>query len=177
MDLSAADYRHALQALLPRGPAWSRALEAVLTLLLWALAEEFARVDGRAGTLRRQIDPRTADELLPEWEDLLGLPDTCTGELGTMQQRQEAAYAKLIATGGAGRQYFIDVAATLGYTITITDLVTPHVWQVNAGATTINDFTAGSLAGEQLRTWGNELLECAIEGRKPAHTRVIFAYS
>ena len=33
-----------------------------------------------------------------------------------------------------------------------------------------------SVAGEPLRSWGNNLLECTMERIKPAHTVLIFAY-
>ena len=51
------------------------------------------------------------------------------------------------------------------------------VWQVNAPEASIVEFDAGrSSAGEPLRSWGNELLECVINRLKPAHTYVLFAY-
>ena len=43
-----AAYRAQLQALLPLGDAWPRRPDAVLTRLLAAWAEEFARIDARS---------------------------------------------------------------------------------------------------------------------------------
>ncbi len=48
------------------------------------------------------------------------------------------------------------------------DVISPDV--------TVHYFTAGSSAGEALRTWGNELLECIIRRAKPAHTEARFVY-
>ena len=94
----------------------------------------------------------------------------------------------------AGKKYFEAVAAELGYQVTITEFFPfragaskagdpaagdawAFAWQVNAPETTIWEFKAGhSTAGEPLRTWGNEKLECVIERLKPAHTEVLFAY-
>lgn len=59
--------------------------------------------------------------MLSEWESSLGLPDDCAiGESGGVSDRQRAVVAKLISTGGLNRDYYIRVAAALGYTITIT---------------------------------------------------------
>ena len=95
--------------------------------------------------------------------------------------------------GDQSRQYYIDVAARLGYQITITEFDTfeagdhagdlvngenwRYAWRVNAPEVTITEFIAGgSSAGDPLRDWGNEQLECVINRLKPAHTLAQFAY-
>lgn len=190
--MSARHYLAQLQALLPRGAAWLREQTATLTMLLYALADEFARVDGRSFDLLEEADPRTTYELLPEWEFDYGLPDPCTGQLETIQQRREALVTKVTMIGGQSRQYFIDLAARLGFEITITEFEPFTVgstvdepicdeawrwtWMVNAPEVRVIEFTAESGVNEALQTWGNELLECAITRLKPAHTNVLFAY-
>lgn len=191
--MTADQYLAQLQALLPTGMAWPRAADAELTKLLHAFAEEFARLDARVDSLLNEADPRTTYELLADWERVAGLPDACTGPLATLQERHDALVSKLTNVGGQSRQFFIDLAARLGYTITITEF-RPYgvgspvnaalygeqwvfVWQVNAAQTTVRSFTVGSGVDEALRSWGNVLLECAISKLKPAHTIVQFAYS
>lgn len=196
MGLTDTDYLRQLQALLPPGPAWSRDDAAPLTHLLAALALELERVDGRAADLVEEADPRTTAELLADWERVAGLPDPCVAALGinqTTAQRRAALVAKLTTIGGQSAAYYIALAASLGYTITVTefspfqagsdagDALTNDgwrfVWQVNAPEASIVEFAAGrSSAGEPLRAWGNELLECVINRLKPAHTYVLFAY-
>lgn len=68
MAMTADDYRTALQALLPRGAAWTRSPEAVLMRVLAACAEEPERVDERADDLLDEADPRATLELLSDWE-------------------------------------------------------------------------------------------------------------
>lgn len=191
--MTADAYRAQLQALLPPGAAWTRESAATLTRLLDALAVELARVDARAEDLLAECDPRTTRELLTDWERVAGLPDPCSGPLGTVRERREALHGKIAGVGGQSRAYFIELARRLGYEVRISEYFrfragspagaplanTPgwrHTWQVNAPTTTIKHFAAGSAAGEPLRTWGNQLLECAITRRKPAHTVVLFAY-
>lgn len=194
--MTATDYLAQLQALLPQGFAWPREADAALTKLLLAWADELARVDGRAADLIEEADPRTTAELLADWERVAGLPDPCVEALAgtqTTAQRRAALVAKLTTIGGQSAAYYIALAASLGYTITVTEF-RPFVagsvagdaltndewifaWQVNAPAESIVAFAAGrSCAGEPLRAWGNELLECVINRLRPAHTHVLFAY-
>ncbi|TCS62596.1 YmfQ family protein [Varunaivibrio sulfuroxidans] len=193
MDKSA--YLDQLQQLLPPGAAWPREPAATLTRLLAAMADGLADADGRAGDLIDEDDPRTTLEMLADWERVAGLPDKCAaGAAVTIQQRRAALTAALTARGGQSRQYFIDLAATLGYAVTIVEHgpfqaglsaagapVSAEQWRfvftVAAPAATVRDFRAGlSAADEPLRTWGNKPMECAITADKPAHAYVIFTY-
>jgi uncharacterized protein YmfQ (DUF2313 family) len=133
----------------------------------------------RAQALLAEMIPATAGESLPDWERVLDLPDPCTGPLATIQARRQAVVIKDGAGGGLSRQYYIDLAASLGYAITIDEGVNgdPYTWRVTAGAVPIKYFRAGaSAAGDRLQEWGEPLLECVIRRLKPAHTDVIFAY-
>lgn len=195
MALTATDYLAQLQALLPQGFAWPRQADAALTKLLLAWADEMARIDGRAADLVEEVDPRTTAELLADWERVAGLPDSCVVAYGVTQtaaQRRNALVAKLTTIGGQSAAYYIALAASLGYTITITEYKTFTVrskvndplndlpWRftftVNAPLNTVRRFTVRSAVNEPLAAWGNELLECVISRLKPAHTHVLFAY-
>lgn len=197
MVLTETDYLRQLQALLPPGPAWPKDDDATLTRLLGALAAELARVDGRAQQLVEEADPRTVAELFADWERVAGLPDPCVVAAGQTQssaQRRAALVARLTMLGGQSKAYFIALAASLGYTITITefrpfragqsrsgDPVATNwqfAWQVNAPLNTVIPFRAGNaIAGDPINSWGNKALECVLSRFKPAHTTVVFAYS
>ena len=194
MAMSQEDYRQQLQALLPQGAAWTREPEATLTALLEALSAELARIDARGGVLLDEADPRTCFEMLSDWEGGVGLPDPCTGTLGTLAERRAALTAKLVSLGGQSRAFFVELAATLGYQVTITEFPvatattlaagdglgttdSQYVWRVDAPAESVRSFRTGkSAVGERLQSWGNSLLECAISRLKPAHTEVLFGY-
>lgn len=188
-------YLDLLKALLPVGAAFPRDDDTKMHDLLHGMADELARLDGRGVDLLREILPSTTVELLTDWERVAGLPDRCNGELEeTLQGRRATLLSKLSSGGGQSPQYFIDVAAALGFEITITEFRPFRAgwssagdpltngdwvfyWRVNAPEETIVSFRAGlSRAGEPLRSWGNELLECKINTLKPAHTIVLFAY-
>lgn len=186
------DYLAQLQALLPTGAAWNRDIDSDQTRTLQALAESFAAFDARANGLLEECDPRSAYELLPEWEQAASLPDILYTNAQTIIERRLALENKLTAIGSQSIPALIDLAARLGYIITITEFrpytvnspVTLGVqderwrflWQVNSADTPTFDATCGSPCNEPLRSWGVELLEAALRKNNHAQTHVTFTY-
>lgn len=186
------DYLPTLQALLPPGAAWSRDPAALLTQILAALADGLAAAHARAEGLGEEADPRSALEMLVDWERALGLPDACTGTPDTVAGRQRLVHARWTARGGQSCAYFTALAEALGYTITITehrqatcespctDPLDPppwhHVFEVNAPSVTVHTLTCTGGCDEPLRSWGNQALECALSRYAPAHSLVRFVY-
>jgi uncharacterized protein YmfQ (DUF2313 family) len=171
------DYKKQLQSLLPPGVLWQSQVDSAFANLLDALAEELARIDARAENLLLEAYPDTSVELLPDWERVAGLPHACTGELSTLQQRHNALMGVLTIERSLSRAFFINIAARMGFTITITELPN-FVWQINA-ALDVNAvyFRASvSVAGDPLVQSLNNLLECVMQALKPAHTSVTFNY-
>jgi uncharacterized protein YmfQ (DUF2313 family) len=189
------NYREHLKALLPPGQAFSRDAGTNLDALLDGMAKEMALLDARGEQLISDANPQATLELLPDWERIAGLPDNCSGSLETtLQGRRNALISKLSASGGQSPAYFIEIAAALGYQITIEEFRPfragrssaggsltngdwVHTWRVRAPATTTIPFRAGlSGAGEPLAAFGVDSLECKINQLKPAHTQALFAY-
>lgn len=196
MVLTETDYLRQLQALLPPGPAWPKDDDATLTRLLAALAAELSRVDGRAQQLVEEADPRTVAELFADWERVAGLPDACAVAFGgtqTVAQRRAALVGRMTTLGGQSPAYFVGLAASLGYAITITefrahcvnddvecplyDTAWNFAWQVNAALNTVTDITVDNTVEDPIAAWGNALLECVIKRLKPAQTTVLFSYT
>lgn len=196
MGLTLAAWLAALQALLPPGQALTREPGAVLTRLLESIAAAFLAAQLRLVQLAAEFDPRVAQQLLPDWERLLGLPDLCADpaaqELG---DRQQAAYGRLTEVGGQSRPYFIDLAARNGEPgVTITEfrpfncngncsgrLLSPadaFVWQVNIprAVAALRVMNCNSTASSALQMFTPSTIECLFRDRKPAHTHVTFAY-
>jgi len=194
-EYSAADYLQALWNLMPRGRVWSRDQDSVQNLTLSGLAETFARMNSRANALIPDAFPQTTYELLPEWEETLGIPDECAPLGTTIQARQKAVLAKFIGTGGQSAGYYIDYAASLGFTITIKQYTPFRVgqqkmgdqlggeewafhWDIACPAFTTTYFRTGDSAmGEALASWSNSPLICTMDKIKPAHTTLSFIYS
>lgn len=132
---------------------------------------------------------------LSDWERLLGLPDTCLiGESQTVRQRVQAVVSKLQGRGGQSKPFFIALAKTLGYDITITTFRPARAgiaragdpiyggdwaftWRINAPVVTVNQAVAGITgAGDPLAAWGNKALECRLSQMKPAESILLFGY-
>ncbi len=191
MALTAADYVKLINALTPAGPAWSD--DTVRSI--WA--EEYARLDVRIWTLFEEADPRTATELLGDWERVLGLPDDCMTEVAlSLPDRRRLAWAKLTEIGGQSKAYFIALADRYGeHDVKIDDGFRPmtcnddcndllyseadkFVWRVrfqhpaeNARLMHCND-----TCNDALQLYSQALAECPLTERKPAHTTLIFSY-
>jgi uncharacterized protein YmfQ (DUF2313 family) len=117
------DYRDAFLELLPQGPAWPKhTMDSVLWQSCDGLNNYWGYVDGRAADLLEiESDARTTLELLPDWERNWGLPDPCWSQAQTIGQRQRELVLRMTMMGGQSRQFFIDTAAYLGYTISISE--------------------------------------------------------
>lgn len=194
VQASRLDFLWQFQRLLPRGRIWHRGWGTVQAQDLLTLMPTWEALHNRANELITETFPCSTSELLSEWEASLGLPDPCTGELDTLQQRQAAVCAKFRAGGSQSIAYYQEVAAALGYEITIVNQAPfrvninrvgeplygeqwAYAFKIVAPPVTETYFRVGiSRVGEPLASWGNELLECTLRALAPAHTIPIFAY-
>ncbi|WP_448646799.1 YmfQ family protein [Pseudomonas mohnii] len=132
---------------------------------------------------------------LADWERVLALPDPCLiGVAQSVRQRIQAVVSKLQARGGQSKPFFIALAKSLGYDITITTFRPARAgiaragdrlyggdwnftWRVNAPAVTVTYAVAGfTAAGDPLASWGNKALECRLSQMKPAESILLFGY-
>lgn len=190
------DYLTQFQKLLPRGRIWHRGWGWVQDADLLTLMPMWSRLQDRLNDLIDQIFPCTTTELLPEWENTLGLPDPCIGVLSTLQERTAAVCAKFAARGGQSMEYFIRLAASMGYQIDIEqfapfrasinrvgdplfDEAWAYAWRIVVQAEPVIIWfrVNESAVQEPLATWGIQTLQCMLERYAPANTVLIFAYS
>jgi len=153
------DYCSAFMNLLPQGQAWTRSLGTVLERVVHGLTQYWGFVDGRAATLLEQeSDPRRTIELLPDWERNWGLPDPCYEAPLTIAERQRALVMRMTMQGSQSRQFFIDVAAMIGYTITITEYRTFVVGIDRVGDARVYG-AAGAPDPMMENDWGNPIMD------------------
>jgi uncharacterized protein YmfQ (DUF2313 family) len=192
------DFQQAALNLLPRGAAWPRDLSSILAKAMGAIGDMFARAHADITQITDvELYPPSTSLLLPEWERDYGLPEPCTPQPQTIEQRIQALMAKITDQGSLSRQKFIDLAAALGFTITITEFLPSSgigtcigpctepvygmawrfAWQVNAPATTVGVLTCNGDCVSPLRWWGNENLECVIARRNRPSRFVLFSYA
>lgn len=195
---SAADYADVLRKLLPRGRVWTREDEGTQAAVLDALAVTSEGIDSEALTLIGAGFPATADQLLPEWDATLGLPDACFGPFVNDDENRQQVVAKLISTGGQSIPYFESLARSLGYEISITEFAIhtvispvtapiagldwPFTWKVQIiGTPGVQWHTVDGPVEEPLSFLGTtpteQVLECLLRRYAPAHTVLIFQYS
>lgn len=174
-SFTAAQYGQAARNLLPRGRAWPRDEGGEQAAFWDAIGEIYAQQDSDSVQMLADFFPATATQGLPEWNAALGIPDPCLGAPATQAINQQWIVVKLIASGGQSIAYFTQLAAAIGYQISITEfnatnqttgepagfIVNPddwaHTWRVNV-------LNAGSATSFPQ-------LECIFNSIKPAHTQ------
>ena len=151
-------YQTLLKKLLPLGRAWD---EIKRHELLRGMAVEFCRIEDRGKELLTEFGPLTTTELLEDWEQLLGIPDECTPEDQTVAERRVQVYQKMGTLGGINAQFYIDLAESLGFTITIENPVPFRTGNQRVGDALYNSeslrdvFEVGeNRVGDQLRVFG-----------------------
>ena len=156
-------------------------------------------VDGRsldaaqasAADLLLEMFPDTTQLLISSWERICGL---IPPEGATLQYRQSTVLSKLRATpGDIKRPYFVALAASMGYTITITPCVPfmsgwghsgdtiyiangIYIWLVTIVGEPVYYFQSGqSASGEPLCWWPPQtVLQNLLNDLKPADVYMVF---
>lgn len=170
---SQQDYINALRACLPRGKAWPKTQDSIQGMLLAGLVGLIEQVDSDAQDLLVDAFPISTVNLLPEWEDTLGLPDPCLGSSPTQAQRQASVAARFTAVGNANAQFYIDYAAKLGYTITVSTNV-PFRIGLNRIGDPIQDWNwyfALTISGPSI----DAVIECELRAIAGAEIALIFS--
>lgn len=182
MSKTYIDYRRLLQSLLPKGPFWTRSESSVFTKFLNGLSDEFVRVDVRSENLRSENICDTITELLTEHEDDYAIPDPGQSVPSTTDARRRLIKAKRIAVGEQNKEYYIEIATALNWTITITEIP-----KFLVGLSLVGDGSV--IAGGNcvfywfVNVWvvdpnnaNIKQLMYEIESRAPGHTKVLFRF-
>lgn len=155
------------------------------------LAAEGAALDvaaANSGVLLVEDDPRSAMQTIPDWERVLGASVN-----RSTAARRAFLVGKLNESGGQSRDYFVALAASLGYRVTLDEfrpatvldsVMTPltgviwrFVWRVNvAAASGYRQASVLDTVMDAFASWGNADFEAAMREDAPAHTLVLFAY-
>lgn len=180
--ITAEDFHGLLMDLLPRGAAWPRIPDTVLWRFWFVPADEWALIHLSDCKLLKESYPCQSEtnDLLPEWLDMVGLPDECTMDWQPppIPIQRQMICAKLSARGGQSIDYFVALAKAWGFDITIRE---HFPWRM--GCTSLCDARPGGCA----YWWqvfcpyvptppGAAVLECVIRRSAPAHTLVTFVY-
>lgn len=197
---TASDFAQVIVEELPTGSAWPRDPEGDLMNWVSGCAQIWGDVAAAAASLLVvESDPRYTFQMLPDWERAFGLPDPCVPRTLTVPERRQALVNRLTTLGGQSRQFFIDTAAALGYTITICEfrpfqfglssfggfrgkLFLPSAqfyWKVTVTGPRLTRFSFGSSSFGRdsfLEIVRAVDLQCVFSRWKPAHTICLFNY-
>lgn len=204
-DPPVAELAGSMTALLPAGGAWrspdNAAFDAadgsLMGGLFDALSQEFAVLYRRLFGITQESTAATVDAGLEDWEEEYGLPDPCFGDGQTRQQRLRALQARVRSAGTITRRDFVDLAASIGYLVTIDEPLSfecgvsdcggegglggpvDYAWIVRVSGIPVDHFECGvSECGlDALTDFGAATdLECLFRRMAPAWTRPIFDY-
>lgn len=111
-----------LWAHLPLGIAWDAFRTAGKNAygLLSALAESFEDAWETMCFLAAQLDPRTTEQLIGEWEAAVSLPDPCLPTYSTLQERRDWVMWRLNKVRWNTAQDWIDLGKLFGLEIEVT---------------------------------------------------------
>ena len=165
-----------------------------LSATIEAEANAMDLADAQASMVYNAIFPDSG-EGLTDWERVLTLPDPClVGQAQTVGQRVQAVVSKSQGGAGQSKPFFIALAKSMGYDITIATFRPARAgvaragdpinggdwnftWLVNAPNVTVSHARAGVTgAGDPLSAWGNRALECRLGQMKPAESILLFGY-
>ena len=181
------DYFKLLKQLLPEGPAWDH---PEIDEILRAISQELGRTDERMFALYGEMLPSTVSELVPEWEEVLDLPDKCLGPTPSFADRRRQVQERLVAVGSQSPKYFEEIARKQGYpNAKVIELYAPrfgrsqfgkshfgtwkqqHFWILKTGSRLMVGRRFGvSYFGERFGAIAGDALQCLISRYAPAHT-------
>jgi uncharacterized protein YmfQ (DUF2313 family) len=183
----------ALHAFLPPGRLFSRPLGPNLEATLGGVAALLAAVLGKLEGLLDEANPRSASELLIDWETAFGLPDPCQGELPNLPLRRAAVVDRMGWARGSTIADFVAVAALYGVEVTIEErlylragfragdrcgtseegwpwAIVIHLPSVAAQFAIADE----AVVGDPVASWDDGAIRCVLERLKQAHQRVCF---
>lgn len=170
----AEQYRSMLLRLFPRGIAFPRHIGTALAKVVHAFADEFARVDGRAADLLREL-PQDATETLSDWERVTGATPEPGEDIAT---RRATVVGNLRAVPDNSPPGIVAVLESFGITATVHEY-SPFFVSV--------DTVGEAVAGEDweltyvVRIYDAPTVPLAaaeeiVNRITPAHTVVLFEY-
>ena len=164
-----------------------------LRKILQGLATQW--IDFR-NTLNKVVDeynPKNTTDLITEWEGLVGIPDGCIKNTGTLEQRRLNILLKLSGINATKKKQFENIAKVLGYDIEVETGVDTSTFPMNFPIILMSQAEAPFIivvsldaslkpAGFPLKFPMSftsdvpDILKCLFNKLKPAHCKLYFRY-
>ena len=180
---------------LPEGRVWEKAFkpDSNIGKLVRALGVEFYRFEVLLGEAVREMDLTQADQMLVEWEQSVGIPDSCFSNNAPIATRRLQVSQKFGKFGGVQtNEDFVRVAGIFGFNVKVSPgsavgcfpLQFPIVFfdETRSATHTIIVEILGEITGDEFfplvfpipfSVGGKSFLECIFNKLAPANVKVI----
>lgn len=180
-----------LASTLPEGRAWQAKNLAGTNMhaLVSACAAEFRQIQIQIETLAREFDVNLTDQLLPDWETSVGLPEECMGQMASLADRRKAVILRLRKIPFVTKADYEQLAFDLtGLSVTVTPGAELELFPLDfpiilaSGNSyfklyvTFNDAIGGFpyLFPFNFISTGDNIIRCVFEQIAPANVLIIF---
>jgi uncharacterized protein YmfQ (DUF2313 family) len=192
-----AQVQRELLGVMPDGFAWPEGdVDTYTAAGKIGLANELALVEASMEAMLPQVDPRSAPDLLADYQRVLG-PDPCKRDQLSLSFSDQAALAfqRWTGAGGSYAGWFEQAAAAIGETVTITeyapsqcggsvcgDMLVPVpqncTYLVGLKTTRVTQAVCGAAqCGELIGAFTPSLMECVFKTFGPLDKWPFFSYS
>lgn len=126
MAHSVEQWHEVLLQQMPRGRAWPRDPESDLAKYVLGFAKRLSDAELSAEQMLLEMRPETTVQLLPDWEQYLGLPE-CNVPNQTFESRRSAVVEKYHRKGGLQTWQIEALALALGFLVEVREHFPHHV--------------------------------------------------
>ena len=168
--------------------------DSTLRKILLGLASEWLNFRNKINEVVNEYNPQKTTALIQEWEEFVGIPDSCIPVASTIEQRRLNVLLKLSGINVTTEKQFKNVASILGYNIEVSNGVSTSTFPLTLPFLLISEasapFTIVITLSSSLKPSGFPLtfpftltsqhpaiLDCLFNKLKPANTQLFFRYS
>lgn len=164
-----------------------------LRKILQGLATQWIDFRNTLNKVVHEYNPKNTTDLITEWEGLVGIPDGCIKNTGTLEQRRLNILLKLAGINATTKKQFENIAKVLGYDIEVEAGVDTSTFPMNFPIILMSQAEAPFIivvsldaslkpAGFPLKFPMSftsdvpDILKCLFNKLKPAHCKLYFRY-
>ena len=168
--------------------------DSTLRRILIGLASEWLNFRNKINEVSNEYNLQKTTALIQEWEQFVGIPDSCISVASTIEQRRLNVLLKLAGINATTEKQFKNVASILGYNIEVSNGVSTSTFPLTLPFLLISEasapFTIVITLPSSIKPNGFPLtlpftltsqqpaiLDCLFNKLKPANTQLFFRYS
>lgn len=168
--------------------------DSVLRKILFGLASEWLNFRNTINEVSNEYNPQKTAQLIEDWEQFVGIPDSCIPVASTIEQRRLNILLKLAGINATTEEQFKKVALILGYNIQVSNAVATSTFPLTLPFLLVEEASAPFTIVITLSTASQPqgftltlpftlslpqptILNCLFNKLKPANTQLFFRYS